>query len=43
MIGGFCAAREAGMSDINREWIENGEWDKITALAKEFIKAVNEE
>ena len=27
---------------VNKEWIENGEWGKITALAKDFMKAVNE-
>ena len=25
-----------------KKWIESGQWDKITALAKEFMKAVNE-
>ena len=25
---------------VNKEWIANGEWDKITALAAEFVKAV---
>ena len=23
---------------VNREWIKNGEFDKITALASEFVK-----
>ena len=27
---------------VNKDWIENGEWAKITALAKEFMKAVKE-
>ncbi|MBE5771273.1 MAG: bifunctional 4-hydroxy-2-oxoglutarate aldolase/2-dehydro-3-deoxy-phosphogluconate aldolase [Clostridiales bacterium] len=25
---------------VNKEWIANGEWDKITALAAEYVKAV---
>jgi len=25
---------------VNKAWIEGGEWDKITALAKEYRKAV---
>ncbi|MDO4523667.1 MAG: bifunctional 4-hydroxy-2-oxoglutarate aldolase/2-dehydro-3-deoxy-phosphogluconate aldolase [Eubacteriales bacterium] len=27
---------------VNKEWINNGEFEKITALAKEFVKAVQE-
>ena len=27
---------------VNKEWIANGEWEKITALAAEFVKAVQE-
>lgn len=27
---------------VNKEWIANGEFDKITALAKEFINNMNE-
>ncbi len=27
----------AGGNLVNKEWIENGEFDKITALAKEFV------
>ena len=27
---------------VNKTWIENGEWDKITALAAEYRKAVEE-
>ena len=26
---------------VNREWVKNGETDKITALAAEFVAAVN--
>ena len=38
-----ASASEWGGNLVNREWIENGEWDKVTALAREFIKAVSEE
>ena len=38
-----CVGIGVGGNLVNREWIENGEWDKVTALAREFIKAVNEE
>ena len=38
-----CVGIGAGGNLVNREWIENGEWDKVTALAREFIKAVSEE
>lgn len=37
-----CIGLGVGGNLVNKEWIENGEWDKITALAKEFMKAVNE-
>ena len=37
-----CVGLGVGGNLVNREWIQNGEWDKITALAKEFMKAVNE-
>ena len=37
-----CVGLGVGGNLVNKEWIKNGEWDKITALAKEFIKAVNE-
>ena len=37
-----CVGVGVGGNLVNREWIENGEWDRITALAKEYIKAVNE-
>ncbi|MEA4896777.1 bifunctional 4-hydroxy-2-oxoglutarate aldolase/2-dehydro-3-deoxy-phosphogluconate aldolase [Bacillota bacterium Meth-B3] len=29
-----------GGNIVNKEWIEAGEWDKITTLAKEYVKAV---
>jgi len=37
-----CVGLGVGGNLVNKEWIENGEWGKITALAKEFMKAVNE-
>jgi 2-dehydro-3-deoxyphosphogluconate aldolase/(4S)-4-hydroxy-2-oxoglutarate aldolase len=30
-----------GGSITNKQWMEDGEWDKITALAREFVKAVH--
>jgi len=38
-----CVGLGVGGNLVNKEWIENGEWDKITALAREFMKAVKEE
>ena len=38
-----CVGIGAGGNLVNRDWIENGEWDKVTALAREFMKAVREE
>ena len=38
-----CVGLGVGGNLVNREWIENGEWDKVTALAREFMKAVKEE
>ena len=37
-----CVGLGVGGNLVNKEWIENGEWGKITALAKEFMKAVQE-
>lgn len=37
-----CIGLGVGGNLVNREWIENGEWSRITALAKELMKAVNE-
>ena len=37
-----CVGLGVGGTLVNKEWIENGEWGKITALAKDFMKAVNE-
>ena len=36
-----CCCVGAGGNLVNKEWIKAGEWDKITALAKEFEKAVH--
>lgn len=35
-----CCGVGVGGNLVNKEWIENGEWDKITALAAEYRKAV---
>ena len=37
-----CVGLGVGGNLVNKEWIQNGEWSKITALAKEYMKAVNE-
>ena len=37
-----CVGLGVGGNLVNKEWIKNGEWDRITALAKEFVNAVNE-
>ena len=37
-----CVGLGVGGNLVNKEWIKNGEWEKITALAKEFRKAVAE-
>ena len=37
-----CVGLGVGGNLVNKEWIRNGEWGKITALAKDFIKVVNE-
>lgn len=37
-----CVGLGVGGNLVNKNWIEAGEWDKITALAKEFMKAVND-
>ena len=38
-----CVGLGVGGNLVNRGWIQNGEWGKITALARELIRAVNEE
>ena len=40
--GGGCVGLGIGGSLVNKQWIADGEWDKITALAKEYVKAVQE-
>lgn len=37
-----CVGLGVGGNLVNREWIENGEWDKITAHAENLMKAVKE-
>ena len=37
-----CIGLGVGGNLVNKEWIANGEWGKITALARDFMKAVNE-
>ena len=37
-----CVGLGIGGNLVNKEWIKNGEWDRITALAKEFVNAVKE-
>ena len=37
-----CVGLGVGGSLVNKQWIADGEWDKITALAKEYVKAVQE-
>lgn len=37
-----CCGVGVGGNLVNKEWIANGDWDKITFLAKEFRKAVEE-
>lgn len=44
-IGSFikagCCGAGCGGNLVNKEWIANGEFDKITALAKEFMANAN--
>ncbi len=40
MKAGVCGIG-AGGNLVNKEWIENGDFDKITALAEEFVKNIN--
>ena len=37
-----CVGLGVGGSLVNKQWIADGEWDKITALAKEYVKAIQE-
>ena len=40
-IAAGCCGLGVGGNLVNKNWIEAGEWDKITALAREFRKAVD--
>ena len=44
-IGEYMAAGAVGAGVggqlVNKEWIANGEFDKITALAKKFVESVS--
>ncbi|MBQ8963818.1 MAG: bifunctional 4-hydroxy-2-oxoglutarate aldolase/2-dehydro-3-deoxy-phosphogluconate aldolase [Clostridia bacterium] len=35
-----CVGVGVGGNLVNKEWIENGEWDRITDLAKSYMEAV---
>ena len=37
-----CVGLGVGGNLVNKEWIRNGEWEKITALARAFMAAVSE-
>ena len=37
-----CVGLGVGGNLVNKEWIKNGEWDRITALAQEFMNAVKQ-
>ncbi|MEF9880311.1 MAG: bifunctional 4-hydroxy-2-oxoglutarate aldolase/2-dehydro-3-deoxy-phosphogluconate aldolase [Clostridia bacterium] len=39
-ISAGCCGVGVGGNLVNKEWIEQGQWDKITALAAEYRKAV---
>lgn len=36
-----CVGAGIGGNLVNKTWIANGEWDKITALAKEYVANAN--
>lgn len=36
-----CVGAGVGGNLVNKNWIANGEWDKITALAREFVANAN--
>ena len=40
-LAACCVGAGVGGNLVNKTWIANGEWDKITALAKEFIANAN--
>ena len=37
-----CVGLGVGGNLVNKDWIAHGEWNRITDLAKEYVKAVNE-
>ena len=37
-----CVGLGVGGNLVNKEWIRNGEWEKISALARAFMAAVSE-
>ena len=37
-----CVGLGVGGNLVNKDWIAQGEWSRITDLAKEYVKAVNE-
>ena len=37
-----CVGLGIGGNLVNKDWIAHGEWSRITDLAKEYVKAVNE-
>lgn len=37
-----CVGVGVGGNLVNRQWIENGEWDRITELARAYVRAVRE-
>ena len=37
-----CVGLGVGGNLVNKDWIAHGEWSRITDLAKEYVKAVNE-
>lgn len=36
-----CVGAGVGGGLVNSEWIENGEWDRITDLARAYVRAAN--
>lgn len=41
-IAAGCVGIGVGGSLVNKQWIANGEYDKVTALAKEFVRNVSQ-
>ena len=42
-IAAGCCGLGVGGNLVNKAWIEAGQWDRITALAAEYRKAVGRE